>query len=295
MLKLALGTVQFGLNYGISNKEGKTPFEEVVKIMKYAESVGIEILDTAAAYGESEKVIGEATKNNKKFKIITKIPPFQSDKISDKEVQQLETIIQNSLNKLKRDKVYGIMFHNVNDLFKENGKRLYYKLVELKSMNLVEKIGFSVYDGKEIDRLCELFPFDIIQLPINVLDQRLLKSSHLAKLKEVGVEVYARSIFLQGLLLMDLENVPKYFEPIIPLLREYHEMLHKNDMTLLDGAIDFAKNISEIDYLVVGVNNLEQLIEIKKSFECERKIVIDYTRYACFDTNFIDPRKWKKV
>jgi len=71
--------------------------------------------------------------------------------------------------------------------------------------------------------------------------------------------------------------------------------LHKNDMTLLDGAIDFVKSISEIDYFVVGVNNLEQLIEIKKSFECEKKTVIDYTKYACFDTNFTDPRKWKKV
>jgi len=294
MLKLAVGTVQFGLNYGISNKEGKTPFEEVVKIMKYAESVGIEILDTAAAYGESEKVIGEATKNHKKFKIITKIPPFQSDKISDKEVQQLETIIQNSLNKLKRDKVYGIMFHNVNDLFKKNGERLYYKLIELKSMNLVEKIGFSVYDGEEIDRLCELFSFDIIQLPINVLDQRLLKSGHLAKLKEVGVEVYARSIFLQGLLLMDLENVPKYFETIIPLLREYHEMLHKNDMTLLDGAIDFVKSISEIDYFVVGVNNLEQLIEIKRSYEYGKSGKFDYSRFACTNDKYIDPRRWKK-
>lgn len=294
-MELALGTVQFGLNYGISNKEGKTPFEEVVKIIKYAESAGIEILDTAAAYGGSEKVIGQVTKNNDKFRIITKIPPFQNDKISDKEVQQLEIIIQNSLNKLKRDKVYGIMFHNVNDIFKENGEALYYKLIELKSMNLVDKIGFSVYEGEEIDRLCELFHFDIIQLPINVLDQRLLKSGHLVKLKKAGVEIYSRSIFLQGLLLMDLEKVPRYFEPIIPLLTEYHEMLIENNMTLLDGAIDFAKSVNEIDYFVVGVNNLGQLIEIKKSFECEKKVVIDFTKYACFDTNFTDPRKWKKV
>lgn len=290
-MKLALGTVQFGLNYGISNDGGKTPFEEVVKIIDYAESAGIKVLDTAASYGESEKVIGQVTKSND-FSIVTKVPAFKSHVISDKDIQQIESTFHDSLKKLKRDKIDGIILHDVNDLFKKNGEKIYLKLLKLKEMNLVDKIGFSIYESEQIDKICELYTFDIIQLPINVLDQRLLKNNQLSKLKSLGVEIYARSIFLQGLLLMDLESIPSYFDPIRPTLSKYHKLLQENDMTLLDGAINFIKNIKEIDYLVVGVNNLDQLIEINKSSKVESGNEIDYTIFTSDNKEFIDPRRW---
>lgn len=293
-MKLALGTVQFGLDYGISNNK-KTHLDEVHKILEYSKSVGIDLLDTAASYGDSEYVIGEITKNSKtNFKIITKIPPFQSNAISNYDIQQLELIVHKSLNRLNKEKVYGIMFHNANDLFKEKGILLYKKLLELKDRGYTEKIGFSVYDSNQIDHLCERFEFDIIQLPINVLDQRLLKSGHLYKLKSLGVEIHARSIFLQGLLLMDLNSLPKYFEPIKPILSKYQVMLRENKMTMLDGALTFAKSQKEIDYLVVGVNNLEQLIDIYNSFNRKSNDNVDFSEYSFENINIIDPRNWNE-
>ncbi|MFC0561925.1 aldo/keto reductase [Halalkalibacter alkalisediminis] len=291
-MKLTLGTAQFGLKYGISNNDGKTPFEEVYKIIKYAESVGINTIDTAPSYGESEEVIGNIIKNHNSFKVVTKIPPLNSPEIFYKDVNKLETSVHSSLRKLKCKNIYGVMIHNISDVFKKNGDRLYYKLLDLKNRGLINKIGFSVYDSDQIDLLCNSFTFDIIQIPINVLDQRLLKSGHLRKLKNLGIEIYARSIFLQGLLLMEIENLPKNCQTIQQTLLEYHHFLEGNGISQLDGALAFVKNIKEIDYIVIGVNNLKQLVEIKKSYDTKTKANDNYKKFSCGNLDIIDPRRW---
>ncbi|MBM7572154.1 aldo/keto reductase [Aquibacillus albus] len=293
MVQLALGTVQFGLNYGISNTDGKTPFEEVTKIMAFAELIGVNILDTAVDYGDSEKVIGKLTQYGfGHFKVITKIPPFKSKIITDNDVKEIELVVKNSLTKLKRNKIYGVMFHNISDLFKVNGGKLYSKLLELKKKNYIEKIGFSVYDSEEIDFLLNKYTFDIIQLPINVLDQRLINSGHLSKLKSKDIEVYSRSLFLQGLLLMNPKYFPNYLTPLIPIVSNFHNALQEYGMSPLEGSMEFIKSIKDVDYAVVGVNNKEQLIEISSAFKHNAQCPIDFSEFACDKLNLIDPRRW---
>lgn len=291
-LKIALGSAQFGLKYGITGGAEQTSFEDAEKIIRYAESVGINTIDTAPAYGNSEEVIGDILQKNHQFNITTKIPPINHQEISLRDVKSVELIVQNSLRKLNCEKIEGVLFHQAADVLKRNGEMLYEKLVELKSLGWINKIGFSIYESSQIDQLCQTFSFDLIQLPINVFDQRLLQSGHLKKLKKAGIEVYARSIFLQGLLLSDQNAIPSKLDGIANQLVAYQQFLQRNGMLRIDGALDFMKQIKEIDYLVVGVNDVKQLIEIKQSFDKPSQAAHDYTHFAIDDIDLIDPRRW---
>lgn len=294
-MKLALGTVQFGLDYGVSTANGKTPYDEVEKILEFAELMELEVLDTAIDYGESEEVLGKAMSKNSCFKIITKVPGTNKEIINIEDIQKLENDLKNSLKKLKVKSLYGVMIHNVADVFKQNGNLLYEKLVDMKEKGLIKKIGFSVYDVKEINKIIDTYNFDIIQLPINVLDQRIIKSGYLKVLKKLGVDIYVRSVFLQGLLLMNHENLPIKFNTIKPKLMDYQQLLKNHNMSLVDGALDFIKNVKEIDYVVVGVNNLNQLNDLKESFDKRNDFIdIDYTSFASDNLEIIDPRHWTK-
>jgi len=151
-MKLALGTVQFGMSYGINNKQGRTPSAQLQKILKESYDNKIDTLDTAFSYGESERAIGN-TLEEERWKIITKTPHFRSEIISHSEVDYLSKSFNSSLLKLRMKSVYALMIHNYDDLFKVGGNLLFDKLVKLKSSGLVEKIGVSVYRESQVEHL----------------------------------------------------------------------------------------------------------------------------------------------
>lgn len=292
-MKLSLGTVQFGLDYGITNQSGKTTSEEVSAILAYAKKNNIAILDTAAAYGDSEKILGYHNTND--FKVITKTTAIQNEKIDSSDIIRMENEFLDSLNSMRIESVYGLLIHSPSDLEKENADILYEKLVELKARGLVEKIGVSVYSKQEIDYLYNKYSFDLIQIPINVLDQRLLESQTLQKLKEKDIEIYARSVFLQGVMLNKPSTLDNRFKDALLTLHQYHAELSVHGLSPLEGALLFINQIREIDYAVVGVNNEKQLEEIysaykKVSTAIDRKI--DFSKYATHDEKIIDPRSW---
>lgn len=165
-------------------------------------------------------------------------------------------------------------------------------MVELKGQQLVSKIGVSVYSAQQIDQLMDKFAIDLVQIPINVLDQRLLASGHLNKLKQQNIEIHSRSVFLQGLLLMGMDEIPSYFLAFKSHLDKWQQLIQSHDITPLQGALSFALSIPEIDKVVVGVNNVSQLIEIVAA--CNT--YIDATQFegiASMDTNLINPSNWK--
>lgn len=291
-LKLGLGTVQFGLDYGISNNEGKSGVEEVRKILHLADQSGVKVIDTAALYGTSEEALGEALPENHPFSIVTKTPKFSEPCITDDHVNMLEETFYHSLAKMRQTSVYGLLIHHADDLLAENGFALMEKMQSLKQEGLVKKIGVSVYTGNQIDALLERFPIDIIQLPINVLDQRLLAGGHLRRLKRQGVEIHARSVFLQGLLLMDHSRLPVYFRQVQKHLQEYHQMLDEYRVTPLQAALSFVAGIEEIDTLVCGVNNTNQLAEIINGLQHAPKMPA-FAKYALFDEAIVNPSLWK--
>lgn len=291
-MKVALGTVQFGVNYGISNKAGKTSQAEVGAILAAARSNGVSVIDTASLYGDSEAVLGQSLPADSGFSIVTKTPQFSGQTLDGADAQQMEDTLRSSLAKLGAAAIYGLLIHRADDLLLPGGDLLVERLLRLKQTGLVSKVGVSVYSGRQIDLVLERFQMDLIQLPINVLDQRLLQSGHLQKLKNAGVEIHARSAFLQGLLLMELQEIPEYFDSVRGRLESYHRFIKEHGLTPLQAALGFVSGIPEIDQVVCGVNDARQLREICEAAQAK----VDFRAFADFGTTdeaIVNPALWK--
>lgn len=166
-------------------------------------------------------------------------------------------------------------------------------LQALKERGLVERIGVSVYDVTQVERVMTRFPVDLIQLPVNVLDQRFLGYGRLRSLVDAGVEVHARSVFLQGLLLIDPDMAPAQFEPVRPLLRDYHAAIAAADMTPVEAALQFVKSAAEIDCMLVGVTTRHELDEVVTAFSAAANTGVDFSRFAVTDERIISPPLWE--
>lgn len=287
--KLGLGTVQWGLPYGLANQHGITSPKTVTALLDVARHDGIEVLDTASLYGKSEAVLGANSLEG--FKVVTKTPRFTTSHISDNEASQLSKTFQQSLNLLKRKKTYGLLIHHAENLLVPGGDKLLTAMMQLKEDGLVENIGVSVYDNIQVDAVLKKFTPDLIQLPFSVMDQRMLASGHLELLKNQGVEIHVRSVFLQGLLLMPLSNIPAFFEPVRPLLARWHAAAQEQGLTVNQAALSFVKNIPYIDTVLVGFDNLAQFHSCINDFTID--INFDATGLACNAPVFVNPSLWQ--
>jgi aryl-alcohol dehydrogenase-like predicted oxidoreductase len=291
-MKLGLGTVQFGMNYGISNQEGQTSADSVAKILTLAANNNISVLDTAPAYGSSEQILGNTLLQTKhQFNIITKTPKIQKKKITLKDAEIIHHTFNQSLSLLHQSSLYGLLSHDTDNLLAVGGDYVYDKMVELKNRGLVKKIGASVYNEMQLNKLCEKYSFDLIQLPINVFDQRFLKNSCLTHLKNANIEIHARSAFLQGLLLISPDNIPPYFYSIKQHIIEYHDFLNKHQLTPTSAALGFALGIEEVDTVICGVTNDQQLQEL---LALKDPINSSYFKeFQLTEDCYINPSQWK--
>ncbi len=252
MSKLILGTVQFGLNYGVNNQKGIPSSYEIKKILDFAFKSKINILDTAEAYGDSHERIGNyIKKTNNKFKIITKYSKLRNDlpyNIIDR--------VKNNLEILNIDNLYCYMFHNFNDyisffnLFQED-------LLHLKREGLIDKIGVSLHSNEEILEVLKNDNINLIQLPFNLLDNASQRKEVLIKAKSKGIEVHTRSVFLQGLFFQDLNQIKGKLLEIKKDLSIIKGILGKEDMN--DLALNYAYSKEYIDCVLIGVDNVDQL------------------------------------
>lgn len=287
--KLGLGSVQWGLPYGIANKKGAPTSQTVNRILSEARKFGINVLDTSPQYGDAETVLGMNSVNG--FNIVTKTPRLAASRITSTEINHLKRTFQESLNKLSSKKVYGLLVHQVEDILVQGGSKIISTMKRLKEKEQVEKIGVSVYDSKQINAVMEIFKPDLIQLPLNVLDQRLLLSGDLKMLNKEGVEIHVRSVFLQGLLLMRVDQIPTYFEPIKPLLAQWHARAKNQGLTVNQAALSFIKSIQYVDKVIIGVDSLEQFISCVYDFSVKENF--DGKGLACDDPLFVNPSTWK--
>ena len=290
-MKIALGTAQFGMDYGLSNTHGKTDKYEVSKILQYAYDYGISLIDTASSYGDSEKILGEVI-TNYYCKLVTKTPHFSDSYIDNSHVVKLKESFHQSLFNLKQKDIYGLLLHSCDDLLKPGGGLLLQEMEDLKSMGVVKKIGVSLYNSEQIDIVLSKFNIDLVQLPINIFDQQLLIGGWLDKLKDYDVEIHARSAFLQGLLLMTNDLVPPYFFPIKKNLEAFYKSAKELSLSQLELALGYVMGVSEIDQVVVGVNTVEQLKEIIKATQVQIN-PMDFTDIYINDPAFTNPSLWK--
>ncbi|MEI6478408.1 MAG: aldo/keto reductase [bacterium] len=250
MSKLALGTVQFGQDYGINNKGGQVAKDQVAAILDLARKNGIEVLDTAHNYGESEAVIGDyfKEKGSEGFKVVTKLPSASKE--------NARSILEESFTSLGVDSLYGCIFHNFPSYTEH--PELLDLLKEYKDAGRVEKIGFSIYTPAELEEIIEKdLPLDLVQFPFSVFDQRF--APMLPVLKEREVEVHVRSVFLQGLVFKEASQLPKGLKTIAPKLAALHEIAGQSGLTVAELCLNFALANPLIDKVVVGVDSTQNL------------------------------------
>jgi len=291
-MKIGLGTVQFGMPYGVSNTVGMTGPDEVKRILRYSEGRGVKILDTAAAYGASEKTLGRSLSKTSSFNIVTKTFPLKSDFVDFESIALLDQRFNESLNKLQREFVYGLLVHQAKDLLKDGADLLVDWLMKQKESGKATKVGVSVYDREMLDLILEEHDIDLVQLPLNILDQRLLADDYLSKLKSAGIEIHVRSVFLQGLLLMEPNKLPPYFYSIKDHMVELRSFMKQLGLSPLEAAIGFVSSIEEVDSVICGVNTLKQLEEIVACSEVQVSVE-SFRTFAINDKSILDPSQWR--
>jgi aryl-alcohol dehydrogenase-like predicted oxidoreductase len=277
--KLALGTVQFGLDYGINNVGGQVHISDIKEILDFAKSVGLDTLDTAFLYGNSEENLGICNLNN--FRIISKLPPC--------EVQEIEATFKKSLNKLQTNQLYGYLFHHFSTF--EKNERTFEKLQELKAKGKVQKIGFSLYNPRELEVLIDKnIDFDLVQVPYNIFDQGF--DAYFPILKSKGVEIHTRSAFLQGLFFKDLNKIPSHFRSVLPQL----ERLNQYGIDKSALCLNFVVANPNIDKVVIGVDSAKQLkmnVKSLKSIDEVRSILTDLKNLQVDNEAIINPSLWQ--
>ena len=273
--KLGLGTVQFGQAYGVSNTHGQVSVQDAAGILTRAGDAGIRLLDTAANYGEAEQVLAQL--NTAPFRIVTKTIGIKNG------VDAVVARARQSAQSLKAD---TLLVHVAADLADAD---LWPALQRLKEDGIFRKIGISVYAADDPVRLAERFQPDVMQLPFSLLDQRLLETGVLTRLSKLGVEIHARSLFLQGLLLM--ETPPENLREAAPHLKKLRAALREAGTTPLAAAVGFALSRPEIAIGLVGVTSVKELDEIITAAQQPRPD-LDWTAFALTDERLLTPSLW---
>ena len=287
--KLALGTVQFGLNYGVSNRNGKTPPEEALRMIELARVNGIDTLDTAISYGETERFLGEI--GVKDFKIITKLPPYSPDygPVEAWATKQVE----GSLCRLRVDCIHGLLLHRSQDITESHGFELVRSLQKLKRAGLAEKVGVSIYDPVELDNSEAYAVTDLISAPYSVVDRRVEQSGWLSRILNQGGETYVRSVFLQGLLLMSSPEVTALFPRWERKWKSWELGLQVRGISAQEACLSLPLRNPEICKVVVGTESsrqLEQLILISKKLLIEE----DFKFMINNDEDLLNPSRWNR-
>jgi len=290
-MKIGLGAVQFGADYGISNTHGKTTKYEVSQILQFAYENGISVIDTATSYGSSENILGEVVTNDN-WRFVTKTPHFSDNYLNRTHVEQLKESFNQSLSNLRQKNIYGLLLHSCDDLLKPGGELLFREMERLREIGMVNKIGVSAYSSNQIKAILGKFNIDLIQLPINIFDQHLFVDGWLEKLKNNDIEIHARSVFLQGLLLMPIGSVPPYFSPIKEKIEMFSQSAKDLSLSQLELALGYVLSIREIDQVLVGVNTVKQLKGIVKATQAQID-PRDFLGNIVNDSNYVNPSLWK--
>ena len=279
---IALGTVQFGMPYGITNQQGQTPPDEVAAILELFAAHGGQVLDTAIGYGQSEQVLGQHDLS--RFRVVSKVPEVPEDALDI--AGWMQGMVEGSLARLGIPKLAGLLLHRPEQLGGVRGAEIYAALAGVKKAGLVEKIGASIYDPAMLETLPAPFALDIVQSPFNVFDQRI---SH-AKLAKSGIELHVRSAFLQGTLLTPFKDLPPYFHRWAALWAHWEAWLGESGQTPLQACLGHALSSSQISQVVLGVNTRAQLAEIYASASAPHRPAP--AGLATDDPQLINPALW---
>ncbi|MGH1427739.1 MAG: aldo/keto reductase [Arenicella sp.] len=300
--KIALGTTKLGMPYG-AVEQVQVSQAVTTGIFQKCQQLGFDMYDTAPSYGVAEALIGEnlqgeyapdlARVQHAPLKIITKIAKVQSVEISMDSINTVQSVFERSLALMQCNSCYGLLIHDVKDLFKVNAEKLVDWMHEMKASGKVEKIGVSVYTPEEVERLLEVFDFDLVQLPCNIFDQRFIQSGVLATLAQKNIEIHARSLFLKGIILKPNAQA-KLPSKLLAHNVEFHKFMNQQELSAYDACLHFANAQSLVDRWVIGVSSDKQLKQLCQGVNLlsENMMGIDYRQWAFADAAALDPREW---
>ena len=286
--KLILGTVQFGLDYGVNNTVGKPSKENIKSILDSAYSSGIQLLDTAEAYGDSQNKIGEYHNNStNKFNVITKFS-------SNTEGFSLNIIerVYNNLKILDVDKLYCYMFHSFDD-FNKHFEKYRKDLLTLKKDGIINNIGVSLYSNDELESVLKFNEITLVQLPFNLLDNNNKRGNIIKKAKEKGIEIHTRSAFLQGLFFKNTSEFTVKIKPLEPYLNLLNDLCDE-DYKMNDLALNYVCNQKNIDKVLIGVDNVHQLESniLSEKKNIKKELTNNIEAIDVEETKLLNPSNW---
>ena len=284
--KLILGTVQFGLKYGINNQFEKPTQMKVNEMLLFAFNSGIKCLDTAEAYGNAHEVIGRFHQAHPtiSFDIITKLPHQLDNRIFIK--------VQQYLNTLKVEKLKALLFHSFNTYI-EN-KEFATELVKLKEENKIELTGVSVYTNEQADIVIEDKNIDIIQIPFNLFDNENNRGEMLKKARDKGKIIHTRSVFLQGLFFSDIDDDRKIVKALQNELNFIRALSERKKITLQQLALNYCLQQNYIDQSLIGVDNINQLEQNIKDTDIQISdaLVAEINQIHIRNSELLNPSLW---
>jgi aryl-alcohol dehydrogenase-like predicted oxidoreductase len=285
--KIILGTVQFGINYGINNSRGKISTDNAWEILNYLNSNGITQLDTAAAYGDSEQVIGKYLKNNidKEFKIISKL--FLKN-------QTLEDSLRSSIKKLNIKTLETILFHSHEDYLVHKNE-----IIDFNNKfrgRLFKNIGVSAYTNKEVEEIIKDECVDVIQMPFNILDNASKREETYKKIKRHGKKLHTRSVFLQGLIFKKVNELQGEFKVLQNAFLKIEILCKEFKLTTNELALSYVLSKDYIDGVLIGVDSLDHLKEniSISGLKISQKLIEEIDNLNVPDENILNPTNWIK-
>lgn len=291
--RLALGTVQFGLPYGLRQPADRVADAEVAAILARAWERGIDLLDTAAAYGEAERVVGANRPPQARFQLVSKTLPLNLPRIGPAEVSSVVDGVRRSLRLLHAERLHGMLAHAATDLLAPGGRLLLDALLRLKGEGVIDRVGVSVYDPEILRRLLEL-PLDMVQIPCNVFDQRFAEAGLIEAMAARGIEVHARSAFLQGLLLKEPRTIPPHLVVARERVAVFQIAAAARGLSPAAAALAHVARLKGVARIVVGVDSLAMfdanLDAYTAAVECGA--AMDFSEFSTATPSIIDPRRW---
>lgn len=285
--KLILGTVQLGLEYGINNVTGKPSRKNAFAILEKAYSRGIKYLDTAAAYGDSEEVIGAFHNvDQKRFLILTKFHPKGDEDVSK--------LVSDALGRLNVTEIEVMFFHSYQD-FKSNPKLVDDLLLEVKA-GRINKIGVSVYTNEQIEELLDFNDIKVIQAPFNLFDNESKRGEIFERAKAGGKEIHSRSVFLQGLFFKDIESLPENLNPLKPQLLKIMGLAQGSNLSMASLALNYVLSKDYIDGVLIGVDNEQQLNSNFAALEqiIPQSLIKEIDNIQVSSIELLNPAEWNK-
>lgn len=285
-MRLAIGTAQFGMAYGVANTLGQVGLDEGAAILEEAWSAGIDTVDTAVLYDESEQQLGRIGVSG--WKVISKLPTVPES--TPCVTTWLRESVAASLQRLRIHRLHGLLLHRPQQLLGPHGDELYRALLAVRNDGLAARIGISINGPSQLEALWPKYRFDVVQAPMSILDRRLVTSGWLFKLRDAGTELHARSVFLQGVLLMAHEQRPPYFGRWGVLWQRWHDWLTQYQLTPQQACLGFALSYPEVERVVIGIDSSAQLRELIAA--SAMLVASPPTELETEDLDLIQPSRW---